>query len=349
MPKRRVTIADVAQKAGVSPTAVSFAFHKPDELGATTVRRILSAAHELGYAPNPHARALLTHQVGVLGVLVPQAIHAIYANPFFASFFQGIGSICDDHGLGLLTVSPLQGALEQAIARAPVDGFIIVGLNEQHDEIRPLQKRRVPFVIVDGDAEQVSSVNVDDVNGAYAAASYLLAHGHTDILVLTFETPYGHLDDIFYGVGGRRLQGYHRAFREYGVPWRDTWLVPSFSSIKGGAQSFEAAWDAGLRPTAVLTVSDAMALGVLQAATRRGLRVPNDLEIIGFDDIPLATLTQPPLSTVHQPIVEKGRTAAELLVAALERPAPPEQVLLGTQLLLRATTRVSLPRDAVHG
>jgi DNA-binding LacI/PurR family transcriptional regulator len=339
---RRVTIADVAQRANVSPTAVSFAFNKPTELSAATVQRIMSAAHELGYAPNPHARALLSQHVGVLGILVPQAIHAIYANPFFASFFQGVGSICDDHELSLLTVSPLHGSLDAAIARAPVDGFIVVGLNEQHSEIIPLRKRHVPFVIVDGDAESVSSVNIDDADGAYSAAAHVLAQGHTDILILSFETPYGHLDDIFYGVGGRRMQGYYRAYQAYNVPWRDSWLIPSFSSIDGGVQSFEAAWTAGL------TVSDAMALGVLQAATRRGIKVPGDLEIIGFDDIPLAALMQPSLSTVHQPIVEKGRAAAELLVAALKQTPPPEHMVLETQLLLRETTRLPFPPTNLH-
>jgi len=337
--KNRVTIVDVAQRAGVSPTAVSFAFNNPSQLNSETIDRILAAAHELGYAPNPFARALLSGRSGVIGVLVPQSISSIFANPFFASFFQGIGSICDDKGLALLTISPLGDSLEEAITRAPVDAFVIVGLDEHHHEIAPLRKRKMPFVIVDGDAQHASSVNVDDQEGAYRAAAHLLAKGQRDVLILTFETPYGHLDNVYYGVGGRRLRGYQRAFVDYGVPWRDDWLISSFCSFEGGEQSFNAVWDTGLRPTAVLAVSDAMAMGVIRAAIRRGLRIPEDLEIIGFDDIPLATLAQPPLSTVHQPIVEKGRLAADLLVTALEANTPPQHVLLSIRLLLRGTTR----------
>lgn len=336
---RRVTIVDVAKMAGVSPTAVSFAFNNPAQLSAATVSRITEAARELGYAPNPHARALLSRHSGALGMLVPQAISAVFANPFFATFLQGVGNVCDDRGLAALIVSPLDGSLDGAIARAAVDGFIIMGLNEQHQEVAPLAKRRVPFVIVDGDAETVSSVNIDDEGGAYAAAALLLSHGHRDLAILTFETPLGHLEDVFYGVGGRRLRGYRRAFADYGVPWRDEALIPSLSSIEGGEQSLRAAWEGGLRPTGVLAVSDAMAIGAVRAALAQGISIPGEMEIIGFDDVYLAQVMRPALTTVHQPIAEKGRVAAELLVAALESSTSPERIILTTELIRRETTR----------
>ena len=336
---KRVTIIDVAKKAGVSPTAVSFALNNPSQLSPATVSRIMEVAQGLGYAPNPHARALLSRRTGVLGVLVPQAISAVFANPFFATFLQGVGDVCDDQGLATLIVSPLDGSLDGAIARAPVDGFIIMGLNEQHHEVAPLVKRQVPFVIVDGDAETVASVNVDDEGGAYAAAGLLLAHGHRDILILTFETPLGHLEDVYYGVGGRRLRGYRRAFADYGVPWRDQALIPSLSSIEGGEQSLRAAWAEGWRPTGVLAVSDAMAIGAVRAALAHGIAIPEELEIVGFDDVPLAELMRPALTTVRQPITEKGRMAAELLSAALEGSPSAERILLTTALISRETTR----------
>lgn len=338
----RVTIADVARHAGVSPTAVSFAFHNPSQLSTETADRIMGVVRELGYAPSPFARALMSRQVGVVGVLVPQGIGAIFENPFFAAFLQGVGTACADQDRSMLVVgSPVDGALEDVIARAPVDGFIIAGLNESYQEVEPLRRRGVPFVIVDGDTDTASSVNVDDERGAHLAAAHLVAAGHRDILILTFETPYGHLDDPLHGVGGRRLRGYLRAFRDRDMPWRDEWLIPSVASIEGGAQSFQAAREAGLRPTAVLTVSDAMAAGVLTAASNLGLSVPNDLEIIGFDDVSFAALTSPPLSTVRQPIVEKGRLAAELLLDALAERGSAERIVLPTELVLRGTTRPS--------
>ena len=335
---KRATISDVAKRVGVSPTAVSFAFNNPSQLNAATVELILEAARELGYAPNPHARALLSRRIGVLGVLVPQSLFAIYANPYFATFLQGIGSLCDDHALGLLTVSPLEGSLTSAIARAPVDGFIIVGLNEKHDEVAPLQKRGVPVVIVDGYAPTTTSVNIDDESGAYAAARHVLNHGHHQLAILSFE-PLPALEAHRPSVGANRLLGYRRAIAEAGLDWAAQVVEPSISGVEDGERCFLALWEAGRRPSAVLCMSDAVAIGVVRAALQLGLRVPDDLEVVGFDDIPIANLITPPLSTVHQPIFEKGRTAAELLVARLEGEAPAEAVVLPTELVLRGTTR----------
>src|SRR5688572_30284237 len=128
---RKIRIDDVAREAGVSPTAVSFAFNSPERLNVLTVDRILRIADALGYAPNPHARALLAKSIGVIGILTPEALPSVFANPFFPAFHQGVGNICDVHDLSLLTIS-VSSSLSDATARAPVDGLIIVGLNENH-------------------------------------------------------------------------------------------------------------------------------------------------------------------------------------------------------------------------
>lgn len=337
---RRVTIHDVAGKAGVSTAAVSHAFNDPERLRATTVTRILDAARELGYAPNPHARALHSQRVGVLGVLFPQPIASVFANPFFASFLEGIGSVTDERGIGLLTVTPLAGSLDRAIAAAPVDGFVIIGLDESHEEVARLRKRGVPFVIVDGDAESASSVNVDDDGGAYAAADYLLRRGHRDVLVLTFHAPPEELERGL-GVRGRRLRGYRRAFADHRVALPEKNVVRTFVTLAGGDTAFSQAWAKDVRPTAVLAVSDIMAIGAIRAAKRLGMEVPGDLEVIGFDDIPLAAASQPALSTVHQPIPEKGRVATRLLIRELDEGGPRERIVLPTELVLRESTRTS--------
>jgi DNA-binding LacI/PurR family transcriptional regulator len=258
---------------------------------------------------------------------------------------QGVGSVCDQHSLSALVVSPYEGSLEEATRRALVDGYIVLGLDEKHREIEPLRQRRVPFVIVDGDAETVSEVNVDDEGGAYTAACHLLARGHRDILIVTFQEPApSHLDHVYYGVGGRRLAGYERAFADYGLEFRLNWIVQSLTSIEGGAEAFSQAWDDGFRPTAILALSDVTAIGVLSAAKRLGLEAPKDLEIIGFDDILVAAFLCPSLSTVHQPIVEKGKLAAELLVNSLEGNRKLEKVSLPTRLVLRDSTYPSAAR-----
>lgn len=336
---RRATISDVARLAGVSPTAVSFAFNNPAQLNGATVERIQQAAQHLGYSPNPHARALLSRRAGVIGVLVPQSIFAIFANPFYAAFLQGVGGFCDDEGLALLLASPLDGSLSEAVARAPVDGFIIVGLDEDHDDVKPLLKRRVPFVIVDSEARTVPSVNIDNEGGAYAAAADLLDSGHRDILIFALEQAAGVILGTGNSIRTQRQRGYQRAFADRGAAWRSDWMLSAVSSIDDGEQGFDAVWASGWRPTAVLAMSDAVAIGVVRGALDHGLVVPTDLEVIGFDDIPLASLLQPALTTVRQPIVEKGRLAAELLVASLRGETPPALAPMPTELIVRATTR----------
>ena len=336
---RRVTIADVAEKAGVSPTAVSFAFNKPDQLNGETTNRIRNVAIELGYMPNPLARALISRRVGVLGVLMPQPLGVVLANAYFHTFLQGISSMCDEERLSILSVSPLNGSLDHALTNAPVDGFIIVGFNESHHEVAMLQRRKIPYVVVDGEATTAPSVNVDDEAGAYSAARHLLSAGHRDILVLMLEAAFGHAREQVHGVGMRRMRGYQRAFAEAGATWRENWVIPTVSTTMAGESSLEAAHAYGLHPTAILAASDVIAIGALQCAAHLQLRVPADLEVIGFDDTTLASIMKPALSTVRQPIFEKGRTAVEMLVREIEGEPGVRHVMLPTELILRDTTR----------
>jgi alanine racemase len=309
-------------------------------VGAETGQRVREIAQRMGYSPNPIARAMISRRTGSIGLLVPSSIASSFANPFFMTFMQGVGSVCDAHSISVLVVSPYKGSLEEATRRAPVDAYIVLGLSENHDELDPLRRRDVPFVIVDGDTDTRSSINVDDEGGAYAAASYLLRAGHQDILVVTFQTaPPEHHGDVNYGVGGRRMAGYQRAFAEFGYTLPANCLVPALTTIEGGEEAYRGVLQAGMRPTAVLAMSDVHAIGAVREAQRSGLRVPQDLEVIGFDDIPLAGIVSPALSTVRQPILEKGQRAAELLIEALEELQPPKNLCMDTELIFRETTR----------
>lgn len=337
MKSSKVRIEAVAQKAGVSPTAVSFAFNTPDRLNAQTVIRILEAANELGYTPNPHARALLAKSIGVIGVLAPQSLPSIFANPFFSAFHEGVGQVCDQHNLSVLTISSVSESLAQASANAPVDGLIVVGLDELHPEISLLHRRKMPFVIVDGDANVAPSVNVDDESGAYQAAHFLIEAGHRRIACLTFEIDYStaHHGEL-HGVGRRRLDGYKRAFTDAGLPWNDQCLFPTVASAAAGAEAFHRLMALPAPPTAILAVADIIAIGVLQAAVASGLRIPDDLAIIGYDDIPLASWTTPALTTVHQPILEKGEIATQQLLSRIAGEIPAEtHIQLPTTLIVR--------------
>jgi DNA-binding LacI/PurR family transcriptional regulator len=165
--------------------------------------------------------------------------------------------------------------------------------------------------------------------------------GHRDILVMAVEGPEsatapGERD----GVSERRLRGYEAAIHAADLSLRDDHVVAGRASIEGGAAAFQRAWGAGIRPTALLAMSDAMAIGAMRAAREQGLRIPEELSVVGFDDIDLAAHVDPPLTTVHQPIRDKGATAVRLLLAAIAAGAAhrPERVRLATELVIRAST-----------
>ena len=174
----RVTIADVAGAAGVSKTAVSFAFNNPEKLGQATLERVLQVAHDLGYTPHPAARALSLRRSGTIGILIPQRLSTVFANQFLSELFQGLGELVEEHDLSLLLVPPLDGSLEGAIRQASVDGFISLGLSPDDEALATLALIGIPTVLIDseGSAEH-PAVNVDDAGGAEAAARHLLELG----------------------------------------------------------------------------------------------------------------------------------------------------------------------------
>jgi DNA-binding LacI/PurR family transcriptional regulator len=352
--RHRPRIADVAREAGVSKTAVSFAFNSPERLSAETAIRIREVADNLGYRPNPVARMLTQRQTMTLGVLTPQALAVIFSNPFFALFSEGVAHAAEDLGYELHFISPLHGSLALAMGRATVDGVVAIGLSADHPEVGQIQAAGLPMVLVDSDdLPQHSSVVVDDEAGARAAAEHLLGLGHRDILIIAVEGPESAGGQPpRQGVTERRLRGYQAALQAAGAELRSDHVVAGRASIEGGASAFQRAWAAGMRPTAVLAMSDAMAIGATRVAREQGLRIPDDLSIVGFDDIDLAAHVDPPLTTVHQPIRQKGADAVRLLLAEVEQREAnrPEHLRLETRLIVRGSTGpVSRKRQEVPG
>ena len=331
----RVTIADVASAAGVSKTAVSFAFNSPERLGQTTLRRVLGVAAELGYTPHPAARALSMRRSGTVGLLIPQPLSTVFANPFLSELIQGLGDLCEEHDLSLLLVPPLDGSLEGAIRQASVDGFISLGLTPNDPALEVIDRMAIPTVLVDSEASPSHpAVNVDDEGGARQAADHLLELGHRRLSVIGLPPTRANVQNT--PTAARRMSGYRAALEAAGAP--EAYPVTAGISAPAGARAFQALPKGKRRPTAVLAMSDMAAIGVVSAALAAGLRVPEDLSVVGFDDIPAAAWTNPPLTTVRQPIVEKGRLAARILIQwmkgkRLDSPRP-----LATTLVVRSST-----------
>ena len=337
----RPRIADVARAAGVSKTAVSFAFNKPDRLAPDTAVRIRMVADQLGYTPHPVARMLSQRETRTIGVLTPQALSVILSNPFFGAFSEGVANAAEASGYALYFISPLHGSLASAMDRATVDGVVAIGLSEDHPEVEAIRRAGVPVVLVDSTAlPDHGAIEVDDVSGARSAAEHLIELGHRDVLVIGVEPPGPSTTIEPENVTGRRLRGYREAFGAVGIDIPGDHVVVGPASIEGGIAAFRAAWRDGQRPTAVLAMGDAMAIGAMRAVRDLGLSVPDDVSVVGFDDIDLAQHVDPPLTTVHQPIRRKGEEAVRVLMDEIRHSGlgRPEHCLLPTRLVVRGST-----------
>jgi DNA-binding LacI/PurR family transcriptional regulator len=235
----------------------------------------------------------------------------------------------------------VQGAL--------VDGFIVYSMDENDPLVKTVLARRLPTVLMDHPpAPGVHSVNIDDLGGACQAAELLLSLGHRRFAVITDrlsdevsgslrEMP--EIDPISYYVGRLRLKGYREALEKEGVAWKKVPLYECVDNSEAdGAAAMRALLACSPRPTAVLCLTDRLAIGALTAVQEAGLTVPGDISIAGFDDIPLAARVEPPLTTVRQDHREKGQCAAQMLVAMLRGEESPDSVVLPVQLVVRGTT-----------
>jgi DNA-binding LacI/PurR family transcriptional regulator len=335
----RPRIGDVAERAGVSKTAVSFAFNRPERLNEATMERILAVAEELGYRPSPIARRLASRRTNQIGLVVPQSTHDIFANPFLPELIRGIGDVCDAQGIAVVVVPPVRGSIATAIEGALVDGLIMLGLEADHPQLQLVRRGGIPVVALDvGAWDGVPVIATDDAGGTKAAAEHLAALGHRDVAVVLIA---GHPDsavDENAGISARRMAGIRAGFGldangEGPVQLR---IVSAPVSEEGGRAAFAALADDGL-PTAVMAMSDVLAIGVMNAASDAGMRLPDDLSVVGFDDVELARYAG--LTTVAQPLAVSGTKGAELLLSSLDgSEIPATRQHLPLELVVRSTT-----------
>jgi alanine racemase len=337
-PGTAITITDIARRAGVSKTAVSYAYNNPTRLANGTVERILAVADELGYVPNPVARSMSLGRTGTVGVLVPQPLPEMLKNPFFAEFLEGVAAAASGAELPVMLVPPVRGSVQHAVNGAAVDGFLTLGLEAFRPAVHILERRGRPYVMVDSEpVEGVACVNVDDEGGAYAAMRYVLARGHRAVGILGIRSPRRGQWTKYTGTLKRRMDGYVQALAEVdiNVGASGARLTECEVSEEGGRAGFERMWKREPRPTALVAMSDLIAVGALEAALDTGLDVPGDLSIVGFDDIAQARWVRPALTTVRQPARDKGRAAAELLLGLLAGSESPRHIVLATELIER--------------
>jgi DNA-binding LacI/PurR family transcriptional regulator len=345
----RVTISDIAREAGVSKTAVSFAFNVPGRLSKETTEHILAVAKRIGYTPNPIARSLNTRRTNAIGLVVPQDIPEVMANPFYADLMRGIGEVCKSEGLSLMLVPPMRGSLVDATYAALVDGCIIAGLEADDPVVQALSQRRIPCVMVDAEGPRdVASVMIDDCRGARSALKHLLEQGHRDIVIASIGASEDDVVrvDALTGTMKRRFDGFALALAEAGLSLHapEIRVLETDASVEGGRALISRLTEGDALPSAILCLSDAMAWGVIDACRARGISIPEQLAVVGFDDLPPSSLMHPALTTVRQPTIEKGRRAAELFVELVRcnGECEPQRITLPVELIIRDSSRSAL-------
>jgi DNA-binding LacI/PurR family transcriptional regulator len=349
---RRATLKEVAAEVGVSPATVSNAYNRPDQLSPELRERVFEAARRLGYpGADALARGLRRGRAGAVGVFYEDRLSYAFADPAAVLFLQGVSVATEEAGLGLLLLSGAPGEEREpeAISGAVVDGFVVYSMSDEDPLVDAVLKRRLPVVLVDQPRlEGLPFIGIDDEGAARAVAEHLVSLGHRRFGVVSFalapEPPGGLADaarqeTATYSLTRSRLRGYASALEAAGLSWADVPVYEHFGNVpEEGQKAAESLLRQELRPTAILALSDQLALGALDAARRLGLSVPEDVSVVGFDDVPDAARTTPPLTTVHQPHAEKGLLAGQLLIAQLRDEELPSLELLPTRLVVRGST-----------
>jgi DNA-binding LacI/PurR family transcriptional regulator len=324
---QRLTLKRLAAELGVSRTTVSNAFSRPDQLSADLRERILAAAREAGYSgPDPVARMLRTGRAGAIGLILPWPLPSSLDDPTTTALIRGIADACEERRLGLLIIpGVVRGRESHRIIDVAVDGFIAYSLPRDLPVLDEIVVRGDPLVIVDQPRRpDVATIHVDDFLGAQMAAAHLvdLGHRHFAIVALPFQadgyTGPGRAERMSsssYDVPTERLRGYRDALAARGIELDHVPVFEcAYSDEAIGLQAGRFLLEATSAVTAVLAMSDRLALGVYAAARERRVSVPGQLSIVGFDDIDGASRARPSLTTIRQPIQLKGYAAARLLL-----------------------------------
>lgn len=330
---KSITIFDVAREAGVSYSTVSRVVNNFPRVNPQTRARVQAAMEKLGYVANLQARSLAGGRSGMLGLLVYDL-----ENSYMTELVRGVDAEVSalDYDLMLATTHQRrqkESAYVARLTRGLVDGLLIVLPRSLDAYLKDLQTLHVPYVLIDYAASipQHHAVTAANLQGMQAGVEHLISLGHRRIGFITgrLETDSAQM----------RLSGYQNALHQHGIPL-DPALIEEGDFLEGsGYSSTRHLLELELPPTAIVASSDTSAFGVLRAINERGLRVPDDISVMGFDDLPEASYMYPPLTTIRQPIREMGRVATRLLVEAIMTPSMmPRQVILPTDLIVRHST-----------
>ncbi|HCM1068008.1 substrate-binding domain-containing protein [Vibrio parahaemolyticus] len=331
------TMKDIAKLAGVSTSTVSHVINKTRFVSEEISERVNNAAKELNYyAPSALARSLKVNRTKTIGMLVTTS-----TNPFFGEVVKGVERSCYHKGYSLILCNT-EGDNERmrqsinTLLQKRVDGLVLMCSSLEGERIDVFERYPdIPVVVMDWGPMLFTSDKIQDnsLRGGYLAAKYLIDCGHTEIGCIT--------GPLIKHQAQMRYEGYKRAMNEAGLEFNANWIIESDFECEGGYQAFKKMAERGTLPSSIFVSNDMMAMGVINAANELGIKVPDDLSIIGYDDIHIAKFMSPSLTTIHQPKYRLGQAAVETLVRRLDDKSNEAQVVqLEPTLVVRNSVKL---------
>lgn len=335
------TLEEIAKQAGVSRSTVSRVVNNQQNVDPGTRAKVLAIADNLNYQPNIAARGLAAGRSRVLGLVIPMGVSTLFTDPYFPLLIQGISTACNeqDHSVMLWLADPEyeRRTISQVLRGGLIDGVIVASALVDDAVCEALCSDNKPFVLIGRHPTHngISYVDVDNVGSSKEMVAYLLRLGYQR--VATIGGPEGMI------AGSDRLRGYLSALRDRRLRADPNLTVYSDFTEAGGFAAMQRLLP--FKPDAVFAASDTMAIGAMRAIREAGLKVPGDIGVAGFDDMPFASRTDPPLTTVRQPIQRAGAVAVETLIDLVAHPnSPPRRIILPTELVIRASCGSALRR-----
>ena len=322
----------LASQAGVSVNTASRAINDKPDINPLTKEKILKIAREIGYVPNASAVALRTQKTRTLGVII-----ADNNNPFYAEVLSGIEAEAKANNYHIILTNTRRNYQEEETAidlllAKQVDGLLIAPVQEKNEDIDRLIDTRIPFVVVGRDYENLSvdAVYSDESKGGYVATEYLIKKGFKNISYIggyTYKSP-----------ARRRLEGYKKALTDYGIPVKESLIKIGDIDIEDGYSNTKEMFEQGINFQAIFAYNDMMAFGAIKAIKERGLKIPGDIGVVGYDNILFSSLVSPPLTTVNLKKDELGRACVRLLLSKINgHRKKNKKIVLDVDLIVRET------------
>jgi LacI family transcriptional regulator len=328
------TISDVAKRAGVSTMTVSRVINSSGYIAHETQERVEKAIAELGFVPNALARSLRFKQTKTIALVLTDI-----TNPFFTTLARGVEDAASENGFTVMFTNTDESSDEEAenlntLLQKQVDGVLLVPAGSSNESVTYLQERSIPVVVLDRRVPdvKVDTVCSDSVPGAYQVTRHLIDLGHRSIAIIS--------GPLHISTSADRAEGYRLAMQEAGLPIDVQWVQHGHFTQDSGYEMVKALLPLQPRPTAVLAANNFIAIGAYAALRDAGLRIPEDISLVTFDDLPAKLMLEPFLTTVDQSAYEMGYQATKLLLTHLsgETPAEPRVIVLPTRLIIRSSS-----------